>query len=1023
MKNLTFFKKFRWLAISLMIALTATIVYAATSPYALNSFWMADPLDPGQPAPDPSTPPDTAVPGYWYRDTTNQNALAQYTADQFTDEVVLLPATATLNVYEYIGKSGPNVTLITSGNNYAIVGCGGGTTEATIARNKLFGYIVGKTLRYVILNDANEETIWGCKVWTKTSYGVEYYGSSSFKERLLRKYYFKDGFIELKQMFYGLSLPWGSDSLLGAGTMGEYRAVRPQFDQQPTIWISSQTDITLGSATISLRPSLDGDAGLTVYLPEPNVVILGEVFGHFLPDLGLVDPTKNQIDPRDAINFIDSLRDFAASGLLYKSGQPVIGHAEVLTAILAQRDALQYLHDQTLLKIDQGFPVDEIVASTHLPDSLGNSPYNQEYASDQASIIRYIYSSYLGWFDGEPVSLANTLTNATRAQILADAYGGVDNLTSAAKQAELAASDQAAAEKALYLAYSAYKLSPDDLTVKQIYAQALRKIAFMQKSAYKRNYYLMTAQDLGVAVKVSDLSKTGQEDTPLAFTSLEFSQRFRSISGAALATVKIVSLPDAANGALALAGAAVTAGQEIAVTDLGGLVFAPVADWNGQTGFLWNGNGGSGYAATDANVSLTFDPANDAPVVVAPLADLTLNENASFSIDLAGVFTDIDGDVLTYTVASDVASLVSTVLDGTSLNLQCQDGQSGQATITVTAIDPDGLAVTDALIVTVNPVNTAPWAHGLDFMVTSGKTRTFTLDYGDAETAPQNLAFQIVTPPAHGTLAGTAPTLAYTAQANYTGDDSFSYTVTDRGDPDGCTAAPCSPALTSEVASVTIHVVKTGLAGRVFNDADADGSLDVSETGLAGVTIQLIPADGSPTLETTTGADGAYAFDSLPSGAYQLHQVLLPGYLGTTADPIAITLADGQALNDINFGAVTSADLQVSMSANANDRPIVDTIIYTIVVANGGPADALDVVLTDPRPEDTAIVSLISTQGTCRRGKTIDCRLGTLASGSSATVTIKVIRIGHNAIVNTATVSSSVFDIAPGNNSATATVQ
>jgi uncharacterized repeat protein (TIGR01451 family) len=1001
-----------------VLALTATAVAAATSPYAISSFWMADPLFSGTPGDPTSAQPGDTVPGYWYRDTTNQNALAQYTQDQFTNNIVALYNSATLNVYEYISAGGTNVTLITSGSDYMIFGCGGSTAGATLAKNKLYGLIAGKTLRGVVMPDSYYEDTWGCKTWTKGQSSMVIYANAFFDDTLERGFFIDTAQITRREAFYGMSLPSGSDGSLGAGAMGTYQAVSPQYYQEPTARVSSQTDITLGDATIRLIPTLDEDAGLMAYLPEPGIAIIGEFYGHFLPDLGLGDPLKAGVDPSEACVFLDSLRKLAPNILVYKSGQPVIGAAEVQTAVIAQRDGLQNLRDQTLLKINQGYPVDEIVATTHLTDALAASPYNQEYASDQASIIRYMYSYYMGWFDGEPIHLADTLSNTVQAQMLADAYGGVNTLIAAAKQTELAASDQPGAEKALYLAYSAYKLSPANFEVQQIYAQALRKVAFMENSAYKRNYYLSTAQNLGLAKQVSDISKTGQEDMPLTFTSLEFSQHFSNISGAALVTIKIVSLPDAATGALSLAGVGVTAGQEIAVADLGGLVFTPAANWDGQSGFLWNANDGSGYVATDANVHLTFAPANDAPVVATPLTDLTIDENGSYAIDLTGVFTDIDGDVLTYTVANNLASLISTTVDGTNLALQGLDGQHGTAIIQVTAADPSGQTATDDFTVTVNPVNSAPWAHGADFVVTSGKARTFALEYGDAETAPQNLAFQTVASPAHGVLAGTAPTLTYTAQANYIGDDSFTYSVSDRGDPDGCAAVPCSPARTSEAVTVTIHVVKTGVAGRVFDDKDADGTLDRNEAGLAGVTIQLIPANGSPTLEATTGADGAYAFDSLPAGSYRLHQVLRPGYIGTTPDPIDITLAEGQALNDKNFGAVTSADLQVGMKVE--DKGL--KLIYTISVTNKGPADALDVSLTDPRPEGLAILSLTSTQGKCRHGKTVECNFGKLASGSSATVTLIATRISLSPITNTATASSSVFDIVPGNNSAGVTV-
>ena len=100
-----------------------------------------------------------------------------------------------------------------------------------------------------------------------------------------------------------------------------------------------------------------------------------------------------------------------------------------------------------------------------------------------------------------------------------------------------------------------------------------------------------------------------------------------------------------------------------------------------------------------------------------------------------------------------------------------------------------------------------------------------------------------------------------------------------------------------------------------------------------------------------TGEDGAYAFNSLMPGTYQVRQVLLPGYVQTTLDPADIDLAMGQALGGVDFGVVYSADLGVTMTADVNDR----TIIYTFVVTNNGPAEALDAALINLRPHGVCL--------------------------------------------------------------------
>ena len=76
------------------------------------------------------------------------------------------------------------------------------------------------------------------------------------------------------------------------------------------------------------------------------------------------------------------------------------------------------------------------------------------------------------------------------------------------------------------------------------------------------------------------------------------------------------------------------------------------------------------------------------------------------------------------------------------------------------------------------------------------------------------------------------------------------------------------------------------------------------------------------------------------------------GLVATSLNPVEIALSDYQTVTGINFGAVVSADLKVSMDASVEKK----TILYTIIVTNDGPADALAAVLSGPIPDGTAFV-------------------------------------------------------------------
>ena len=75
------------------------------------------------------------------------------------------------------------------------------------------------------------------------------------------------------------------------------------------------------------------------------------------------------------------------------------------------------------------------------------------------------------------------------------------------------------------------------------------------------------------------------------------------------------------------------------------------------------------------------------------------------------------------------------------------------------------------------PTNQAPFASTQSIHTKSNTPVAIVLSGSDPERSA--LTFSVVNNPAHGTLAGTAPILTYTPDADFTGDDSFSFRCND----------------------------------------------------------------------------------------------------------------------------------------------------------------------------------------------------------------------------------------------------
>ncbi|KQC05236.1 MAG: hypothetical protein APR54_00035 [Candidatus Cloacimonas sp. SDB] len=133
-------------------------------------------------------------------------------------------------------------------------------------------------------------------------------------------------------------------------------------------------------------------------------------------------------------------------------------------------------------------------------------------------------------------------------------------------------------------------------------------------------------------------------------------------------------------------------------------------------------SGANTRAAVTSSFYLTITPVNDAPIVIAPIADKSIPEDTSTQVDLNEVFFDVDGDVLTFDYQLETDSHFDATLVGGVLTITPEADWNGSETVIVTADDGvternTGIAnlsarsrdtVQDEFLVEVTYVNDAP---------------------------------------------------------------------------------------------------------------------------------------------------------------------------------------------------------------------------------------------------------------------------------------------------------------------------
>jgi MYXO-CTERM domain-containing protein len=321
------------------------------------------------------------------------------------------------------------------------------------------------------------------------------------------------------------------------------------------------------------------------------------------------------------------------------------------------------------------------------------------------------------------------------------------------------------------------------------------------------------------------------------------------------------------------------------------LTYTPAPHYHGPDSFTFTVSDGTASSAP-ATVSLTVTPVSDAPVANAQSVEA--QEDSPTALTLTG--SDGDGDPLSFTVASGPSH---GTLTGTAPSLTYTPAQDyhGPDSFTFTVSDGQSTSTAATVSITVKPGNDTPTA--LPRSHTTNEDTALPLVLSGLDPDGDLLAFAVASPPAHGTLSGTAPNLTYTPMQDYHGPDSFTFTVSDGQ----ATSAP---------ATVSIAVIAR-------NDAPVATarSLTLSEDTLAALTLSGSDVDGDP---LTFAIASPPARGTLSGTAPNLTYTPAADYHGP--DSFTFTVSDGQA---------TSAPATVSITISPrNDAPVATARSLTL---------------------------------------------------------------------------------------------
>ena len=197
------------------------------------------------------------------------------------------------------------------------------------------------------------------------------------------------------------------------------------------------------------------------------------------------------------------MRLLASDYLIPSHTRPVIGAKEIDTLFGIYRDAVLFVHDQTVRLMNRGYFLEDIVTSVTLPPHLLEHPYLQEYYGTVEWSVRGIFTTYLGWFSGDP-ALLHPLRPLEQAERMVTLAGGAEELL----DCSLKSVEKQDYQWGLVCAQSVMRYSEKHTEStclqdrsRELMLRCLHGLAEKEVSANGRNYYLTYALELSKQIE------------------------------------------------------------------------------------------------------------------------------------------------------------------------------------------------------------------------------------------------------------------------------------------------------------------------------------------------------------------------------------------------------------------------------------------------------------------------------------------------------------------------------------------
>ncbi len=197
----------------------------------------------------------------------------------------------------------------------------------------------------------------------------------------------------------------------------------------PTQTFSDELDLEISGIKLKLvYVAGESSDQIFVWLPEKKVLLSGDNLYAIFPNIY----TIRGVVYRDLMNYvsaIDMMIQLEPEYMVPSHVMPVIGKDKVMDILITTRDATQYVYDQTIRGMNNGYTADELSHMIKVPEHLAYHPWTTQTRGLVPWYVKNIYYGNLGWFEGDPAFL-NPISLEERSEKIISLAGGVNGVIS-----------------------------------------------------------------------------------------------------------------------------------------------------------------------------------------------------------------------------------------------------------------------------------------------------------------------------------------------------------------------------------------------------------------------------------------------------------------------------------------------------------------------------------------------------------------------------------------------------------------